>query len=104
MIEIETKKLTITQVEAEKTAAYSKVDTTYILGIMNFKVKKIIGKAWRLVYDGSKGIALIAGTTRDITTTIHDVNEYETGALALKAIEDLGFEEINNGEEKNTDN
>ena len=96
MIEIESKELQMEQKDAEKTAAYGKIDTTYALGIMKFKVKKITDKAWRLVYDGPKGIALIDGTDPSITTTIHDVNEYETEALALKAIEQLNME-INNG-------
>jgi len=108
MVKIETKELTMTQVEVEKTAAYGKIDTTYILGIMAFKVKKITGKAWRLVYDGPKCITLIDGTDPSITTTIHDVNEYETEALALKAIEELGFDieygEINNGSKTKTEN
>ena len=88
MIKIEIKELTIDQ----KAAAYDKIDTVCTLGIMKFKVKKITGKAWRLVYDGPKGITLINGTDKNITTLIHDVLEYETEALALKAIEQLGFE------------
>ena len=92
MIEIQDKNLTIVQEEAEKTAAYYKIDTVYTLGVMKFKVKKVTGKTERLVYDGSKGITLIGGTGSSITTTIHDVNEYETEALALEAIEELGLE------------
>jgi len=92
MIQIQDKELAITIAEAEKLAAYDKINTTYTLGIMKFKVKKITGKAWRLVYDGSKGIALINGADLSITTTIHDVNEYETEVLALEAIEQLDLE------------
>jgi len=92
MIEIQDKSLKMEQEEAEQTAAYSKIDTTYTLGTMKFKVKKITGKTWRLVYDGSKGITLINGTDPSITTTIHDVLEYVNEALALKAIEDLDLD------------
>ena len=92
MIEIKDKEIKIEQKDAEKTAAYSKIGTTYSFGTMKFKVNKLAGKAWRLVYDGSKVITLINGTNKDVTTSIHIVVEYENEALALEAIEKLGLE------------
>ncbi len=59
---------------------------------INSKVKNVTGKMFRLVHDGKKVMALIEGTDITRTSTMHEVEEFETEQLALNRIKDLGLE------------
>ncbi len=58
-------------------------------------VKNITGKAWRLVHDGIRVLALIEGTVETITTTKHEIEEFDTEEQAFERIKVLGLE-LNN--------
>jgi len=88
MIELTEKKISI---DAIKHPAYLKEDSSYneSTKTLTIKQKEITGKDYRLVHDGKKVIALLAG--QGITWTLDKCEEYATEELALEAIEKLGL-------------
>ena len=61
-------------------------------------VKNLKGKNFRLVHDGVMVLAIIDGTAKNVTTTIHSVAEFNTKGQAVSEIENLGLEYENEGE------
>lgn len=55
-------------------------------------IKTITEKMFRLVHDNVKVIVLIEGTEQSITTTIQEVEEFETKQQALDRIDELGLD------------
>lgn len=59
---------------------------------INGNIKTITGDKYRLIHDNTKVLALIDGSEQSKTTTIHEVEEFETEQQAIQRIEDLGLE------------
>ena len=78
--------------KAKKLAAYKK--GKHKDGVLSFTAKHAKGKAWRLVHNGSKAIALIDGTDNCETTTIHELEEFATKEDALNRIKELNLEPL----------
>jgi len=91
MIAQELTKLKITEEEAKKTLVYKAENYDKVKKEFTFTKNNATGKAFRLVHDGTKAF-IIEGTTENITTTIHAVEEFVTEQEALDRIKVLGLE------------
>ena len=58
---------------------------------MPYNVNVVTGKSWRLIHDGVSVILLCEGTDEDTTTTIYNVEEFETKDAAVSRIGELGL-------------
>ena len=94
MIEQKTHKLKISQAEAEAKKAGAKVDSVYDpqKGEFTFKANRATGKNFRLVHNGETALAVIDGTEKTVTTTIYQIEEFDTKKKALDRIDKLGLE------------
>jgi len=91
MIKIKEKKLKIVREDAEKKAAFLKPEIEYRDGEFVFKIKRITGAKWRLVHNNKSVFALIEGTEKTKTDTIHDVLEFDTKEDAQDEIKNLNL-------------
>lgn len=93
-MKIETFKIKISEAESIKTPAHTTKDAVYDKekGELTFKAKRANGQAFRLVHDNKKVMALIAGTDKTVTSTIHEMEELATEKEALDRIKALGLE------------
>jgi len=60
-------------------------------GKFEFKINTASGKTFRLIHDGKKVLALVAGAVDTVTSTLHPIEEFETEKQALDRIKDLGL-------------
>ncbi len=63
---------------------------------LEYDVFNVTGAKWRLVHNGEKVLALIEGTEKSVTSTMHDVEELDTKQKALDRIEALDLVSIEN--------
>ncbi len=94
MIKIETRKIRLSQIEAEKRPAFSKKESVYANEELSFTVNAMSGKNFRLVHDKESVFILFEGTDRNVTTTIHKAEEFKTEKMALDKIKDLGLKYV----------
>ncbi|KKL03618.1 hypothetical protein LCGC14_2624340, partial [marine sediment metagenome] len=90
----ETRKIIISETDAKKLPAYTSKDAVYNKGKseLSFTVETASGKAYRLVHNGQKVMALIEGTDITFTTSIYTIEEFVTKQQALDRINSLGLE------------
>lgn len=93
MITQENKKITIDEKDAEKLLTHRKLGTSYDKGKkeLTFVTNRSSGVGFRLVHDGKKAF-IIEGTKKNITETIHNIEEFVTEKGALDRIKVLGLE------------
>ena len=89
-----THKIKISEIEAEKKAAFTSKNAFYDKEKkeLTFIVENAKDKAFRLVYEDKKCFTLVEGSKETITSTLHIIEEFETEELALARIEKLGLE------------
>ncbi len=74
-------------------AAKVSIDLVTVDG-QEYPFKNLTGAKWRLVHNGEKVLALIEGTERTVTSTMHSVEEFDTRQAALDRIEALNLEYV----------
>ncbi len=74
-------------------AAEVSIDLVTVDG-QEYPFKNMTGAKWRLVHDTKKVLALIEGTEKTVTSTMHEVEEFETKQAALDRIEALNLEYV----------
>ncbi len=74
-------------------AAKVSIDLVTVDG-QEYPFKNLTGAKWRLVHDTKKVLALIEGTDKTVTTTMHSVEEFDTRQAALDRIEALNLEYV----------
>ena len=91
MINHELCKLKVSKAEAMKKAAYFSKEAAFdsVKGELTFKVNHASGKAWRLVHDDVKVVAVIEGMDKTITSTMHAIEEFDTEKADKDRIEAL---------------
>lgn len=94
MIKVETRKIRLSQIEAEKRPAFLKEESVYANEELSFKVNAMANKNFRLVYDKISVLTLFEGTDKDVTTTIYKAEEFKTEEMALGRIEALKLEYV----------
>jgi hypothetical protein len=84
----------ISEIDAKMMAAFTSKDASYDKQKeeLTFVVENATQKAFRLVWEDKKYFALIEGTDKTITSTLHIIEEFETEEQALDRIEILGLE------------
>ena len=89
-----THKIKISEIEAEKKAAFTSKAAFYDKEKeeLTFIVENAKGKAFRLVYEDKKCFTLVDGSDKTFTSTLHIIEEFETKELTLARIEKLGLE------------
>ncbi len=82
----------MSEAEAVKKAAFKKGTFNKEKAELSFKVNNATGKALRLVHDGKTVIAIIEGTAKTITSTLHTIEEFATKKHAEDRIKELGLQ------------
>ena len=96
MIETKSKVAKITPLKVVDNEAFKKAGSVYnsVKEELSFKVNESTGVGWRLAHDGGKVLALIEGTKKSTTGTIHTLVEFATEKEALAEIKKLGLIDI----------
>ena len=89
-----TRKITISEADAQKLPAYTSKDAVYnnAKSEFSFTVENASGAAYRLVHNGQKVMALIEGTDITTTSTIYTIEQFATKQQAIDRINSLGLE------------
>ena len=64
---------------------------------MLFNVNEVTGRLWRLIHDGERVLFLFEGADDNVTTTIYNVEEFETKREALAWATQNGLKDGDDG-------
>ena len=94
MVVVKNHTITISKSKAEKKAVFIFKDTIYNeqKNELSFKVRHVSEKYFRLVFSGMIVWAIVEGTAKTITSTLHSVEEFTTKQRVLDRIDELGLE------------
>ncbi len=89
-----TRKIIISEADAQKLPAYTSKDAVYNKGKseLSFTIENASGQAFRLVHNGLKVMALIEGADNTTTSTIYTIEEFATKQQVIDRINSLGLE------------
>ena len=79
--------------KAEKTQAWQNSGSSYSeeTGELSFDLNQKTGTDWALIHDDKTALAVIEGSEKGFTETIHKIEEFETEQECLDQIKKLGL-------------